>query len=350
MRPSNYIYLLVLSLGMLSLCNAQEASVSEGGAPLFLMEEPLELKFQFSGKELRRETNDSTYLKSTLWYKSGTAGWDTLQVKIRARGIFRRSQCYFTPIRIKFKKRRVKETLFADIKKTKVVLPCQLERGNDDLVVKEYLAYKLYEVLTPYHLKTKPVRITYIEEKGKRTREHQLTGFLIEDMDNLEDRTGGKEVKRPVHPRQQDAYHSVLQAFFQFMIGNTDYSTSKLHNEKLLYTDEKILPVPYDFDMSGLVNAPYATVSNTQRLPREIGSVTERAYKGYDRGADLREQVRTYFLEKETELLAVAENLQEDFEDPREYRGALDFLESFFEILRDDQQFERYFIKFLRSD
>ncbi|WP_445383093.1 hypothetical protein [Robiginitalea sp. IMCC43444] len=350
MRSSIFLYVLVLSFCSLGLCKAQETALYVPAAPLFQTEDPLALKFQFSGKELKRETNDSTYLKSDLWYKIADAPWDSMQVKIRARGIFRRSQCYFTPIRIKFKKRRVKETLFADIKKTKVVLPCKLERGKDDLVLKEYMAYKLYEVVTPYHLKTKLAQITYSEVRGKRTRDHQLTGFLIEDMDNLEDRSGGKEVKREVHPRQQDDYHSVLQDFFQFMIGNTDYSTSKLHNEKLFYIDEKILPVPYDFDMSGLVNAPYATVSNTQRLPRDIGSVTERAYKGYDRGAALREQLRSFYLDKEAELLAVADSLQNRFEDPREYRSARSFLESFFEILRDDQQFERYFIKYLRTD
>ena len=36
------------------------------------------------------------------------------------------------------------------------------------------------------------------------------------------------------------------------MIGNTDFSQAYSHNVKLLYIDEQMLPIPYDFDMAGL--------------------------------------------------------------------------------------------------
>ena len=47
-----------------------------------------------------------------------------------------------------------------------------------------------------------------------------------------------------------DADASVRNAMFQYMIGNTDFSTAYQHNNKLLYIDKLIIPLPYDFDMS----------------------------------------------------------------------------------------------------
>ena len=47
---------------------------------------------------------------------------------------------------------------------------------------------------------------------------------------------------------------------FQYLIGNTDFALSALHNAELLGRENgDYWPIVYDFDFSGAVNARYAT-------------------------------------------------------------------------------------------
>ena len=154
-----------------------------------------------------------------------------------------------------------------------------LESNNNDNIEQELLAYKLYEKISPYHFKTRKVKITMLEQKGKKIKEHSLDGFLIEDDNLVADRFEGKVFERYIHPLAMDADSSVKNAFFQFMIGNTDFSVAYQHNGKLLYIDKKIIPLPYDFDMAGLVDASYATVNTSLG----ISSVKDRVYRGFKR-------------------------------------------------------------------
>ena len=87
---------------------------------LFYEIEPLELKLTFSSKEVKINTNDSTYVDIPLFVLDQKK-WDTINVSLRARGNFRRSTCFFPPIRMEIKKKPRKETLFEHYKKTKIV-------------------------------------------------------------------------------------------------------------------------------------------------------------------------------------------------------------------------------------
>jgi hypothetical protein len=216
-----------------------------------------------------------------------------------------------------------------------------LEKNNDDFVIKEYIAYKLYEIIAPYHFKTRLTRIDLIEERGKRTNTHQLIGFVIEDIDAVAKRYDAREIERIIHPLQQDAVASIQNAFFQYLIANTDFSTKQQHNQKIIFSDKKIIPVPYDFDMSGLVNANYAAVTNIQNLSGSITEVTQRIYKGYERDITLLQQVRAQYLDKRMEMLDALELLKDEFQDRNQYREAEKFIESYFEILESDKKFKK---------
>lgn len=318
----------------------QEPS-SERSMNFFADQNPLMIQLKYSIKEVKRQTNDSTYLASKLWFKDTTESWDSVSIKLRARGNYRRENCYFAPLKLKLKKAEAKGTLFEENTKFKLVLPCLLERNNDDLVIKEYLAYKLYEIIAPYHFKTRLTRIDLIEERRKRTNTHQLIGFVIEDIDAVAKRYDAREIERIIHPLQHDPVASVQNAFFQYLIANTDFSTKKQHNQKIIFSDKKIIPVPYDFDMSGLVNANYAAVTNIQNLSGSITQVTQRIYKGYERDITLVQQVRAEYLEKKTAMLAALELLKDEFQDRNQYREAEKFIESYFEILESDKKFKK---------
>ena len=78
---------------------------------LFQDQAPLNIKLSYSNKKMRVKTNDSTLIKTTLSYQQDNV-WKTVDVSLRARGNFRRSKCYFPPIKMKIKKSNGKGTLF----------------------------------------------------------------------------------------------------------------------------------------------------------------------------------------------------------------------------------------------
>ncbi len=318
--------------------------------PLFLNQEPIPIKLKMSIKDVKKNTNDSTYLESMLYFKNNSEVYDSLKIELRARGNNRRENCYYAPLKLKFSKSDSKETPFVGNKKLKLVLPCLIESNNDDFVIKEYMAYKLYEIVTPIHYKTRLLNIEFIEDKGKRFKSNELKGFLIEDIDNVAKRHNGNEMKRRVMPLQQDGLASVRNSFFQYMIANTDYSTMYNHNGKLLFVDKKIVPLPYDFDMSGLVDASYAVVSNVQNMNLDITEVTERAYKGYKRDEQLFELVRQEFINNKPKMFETIDSLEKYFQDNNQFIRAKRFIESFFDIIQDDKSFKRRILDKARDD
>ena len=230
--------------------------------------------------------------------------WNDLQVSLRARGNFRRSKCYFPPIKMKIKKSKAEGTLFEGNKNLKLVVPCLLEKEKNDNIIQEFIAYKFYEKISPYYFKTRLVDIEFTEIKKKKTEVHKLTGFLIEDDKRVADRFEGKSFERYIHPKAMDDLTSVQNSFFQFMIGNTDFSVAYQHNGKLLYVNKKIHPLPYDFDLCGLVDASYAIVNSTLG----ISSVRDRKYRGFKRDESLLEKVREQIISKKNEFFQIVDS------------------------------------------
>ena len=308
---------------------------------LFRSEEPLPLRLSYSQRDIKKITNDSTYIDTDLSYEDSAGEWKTIPVNARVRGNNRLKNCYFPPIKLKIKKSNTKGTLFEGNKKLKLVMPCLLQKENNDLVLKEYLGYKLYEPISPYHYKTRLVDIEFKEERGKNIKEHKLRGILIEDIDNIADRFQANELKRTVHPLQQDNIGSIRNDLFQYMIGNTDYSSAYQHNQKLLFVEKKTVPIPYDFDMSGLVDASYAVVSQIGDQELAITDVTQRLYRGFERTPAEYQQVRQEYLSHKGEMLAILDKHKADFDDPNEFTRTKDFIVSFFEVLENDGKFGR---------
>ena len=315
---------------------------------LFLSNDPIPVKLRYSNKVLRKETNDSTYIDSEIKYMTSDDSWKTLEVKIRARGNYRRENCYFPPVKMKIKKSVSAGTLFEGNKKLKLVLPCVLQNDYNDKVLKEYMAYKLYELVSPYHFNTRLLDIDFTDEKGQKVKSYTVKGFFIEDIDRVKDRCNGKQVKRSIHPLEQDDLCSVRNDFFQFMIGNTDYSSAYRHNEKLLFVDSNIMPVPYDFDMSGLVDASYAVVSQVQGEVLSITDVTHRLYRGFKRNPATYQTVRNEFLNNKIKMLAIVNDLESSFEDPKEFATARKFINDFFEVIANDGSYKKQILNVAR--
>ena len=338
--------LLFFQLTTLSFLVAQnESNISETKkeSNLFKDQSILPIKLSYSNKELKKETNDSTYIKSFLSYKQDDGTWKTLDVELRARGKFRRSNCYFVPVKIKIKKENYKKTLFKGNKKLKLVLPCNTGIDNNDNILKEYLAYKLYEVISQYNFKTRLVDISLSESRGKKIKEHNIKGFLIEDDKIVAKRHEGKIIDRSINPLNQDPTTCVQNAYFQFMIGNVDFSIAKQHNAKLLYIDKKIFPLPYDFDMSGLVNPNYGNPGLGMK------SMTQRKFRGVKRSTILMQRVRQEFISSKDEMLKIVNDLKSSFENQKEFDMAKNYINEFFDILINDKYFNQEILSAMRE-
>lgn len=304
---------------------------------LFDSEEILEINLKFSVKKLRSETNDSTFLDSFLIYKDSEGTLDTLDVGLRARGNFRRENCYYPPVRMRLKKKEGKDNLFDGSRNLKIVFPCTKLKNADSYIVKEFLCYQLYEQVSEYTFQTRMIRINFENEDDKKGEVESLLGFLIEDDDKVADRFDGEilENKRVVGTVLEDSA-AIRHDLFQYMIGNTDWSSMYQHNIKILKLDSKtVVPLAYDFDMTGMVMPPYAQVSNLV----DIENVSQRLYRGFCRDELLMKSIRDEFLAKETLLYDEIKKL-EHLVPAYEIKFMNNYLKDFFDVLKDDRRFE----------
>ncbi|NER11406.1 hypothetical protein SAMN06265375_103236 [Muriicola jejuensis] len=343
------LYILFLYPACLISQAAEDTVEVKETSRLFLEQETLPIRLAFSNKEMKKETNDSTYLFTKLHFKD-EGNWDSLDVRIRARGNYRRTHCYFPPLKVKIKKSEAKGTLFKGNKELKLVMPCVQSTNTLDNIVKEYMAYKIYEVISPFHFKTRMADIEFIEFKGNKNKVHQVKGFIIEDIDNVAERTRARKMNRVVHPLEQDDITSVQNDLFQYMIGNTDFSTAYQHNQKLLFTEDyKTVPLPYDFDMSGLVDASYAVVSQVGGEVLSIESVTDRMYRGFVRDEAVFQTVRRQYLDLKPEIFGVIDGLKSEFDNEKEFEIARKFIGDFYTVLENDNQFASQIVRMART-
>ncbi|WP_411768180.1 hypothetical protein [Winogradskyella sp. A3E31] len=281
-------------------------------------------------------------MKSNIAYLNSENEWQDVDIKIRARGKFRKKNCFFTPLKLKVSKDNAKKTVFKGSRKLKLVMPCK-KSNSSDFVLKEYLAYKMYEQISEYHFKTRLLDIEYKDVKKKDDKLYKFKGFVIEDDEDLAERVGGKVFDKKKHPANFDEV-TVRNALFQFMIGNTDYSVSYQHNMKMLFVDKKSVPIPYDFDLCGLVDSDYAIVSDSRKNPLPITKVTERYYLGYKRDLSVYDKIRNEYLEKKPEILKVLDDHKTFFENIESYNKAKQFMLDFFKILESDSLFKKEII------
>ena len=324
--------ILIVILFICSFAQAQKALSSD---LLYEDQTPMKIKLNYSNKDMKKKTNDSTLIETNLNFFNEEK-WNTIPVSLRARGNFRRAKCYFPPIKMKIKKSKTKNTVFNGNKSLKLVLPCRTENEKNDNILQEYIAYKIYELISPYHFKTRRVDVDFTEPKGKKSKTFFLKGFLIEDDSRLAKRFDGRVVEQFIHPMAMRGLTSVRHAFFQYLIGNTDFSVSFQHNGKLLYTSKEFLPLPYDFDMTGWVDPSYGFGNPTLGL----SSLTERVYRGFKRDDLLMNSVRKEFIDSKTDIVSLVNSFKSEFDNEYEFDKMYEFMEDFFEIIEDDNKFK----------
>jgi hypothetical protein len=223
---------------------------------------------------------DPGYHEGTLVYYDSTGRRNEIIVEARARGHFRKNpdNCNFPPLKLKFKKKNVAGTVFEGLKRIDMVNHCQNENLDyEQYVLQEYLIYQTYSLYTPLSFKTRLARVHYLDVHGPKDTLTRFA-FFVENPEDMASRNDGEFLE--LESAQQDKLDQdqlALMAIFNYMIINTDYSIPIMHNVVLVSRDyfEPPLPVPYDFDWSGLINIPYDSPYVTY-----IGGSPQRAYKG----------------------------------------------------------------------
>ena len=299
---------------------------------LFIDQKPLKIRLNYSNNNLNKNTNDSTLMKTKLFFIQENKNKE-IDVSVRARGNFRRKHCYFTPVQIKIKKRDASNTIFSDNRTLKLVLPCKNDKDKNDNILKEFIAYKIYEIISPFYFKTRRLEINYTDQKRKNQKNFNLIGFFIEDDDKVAKRFDSKIIKRKISPLAMDDFNSVNLSFFNFLIGNTDFSSAHQHNGKLLFYEKKIIPIPYDFDLTGWVKPKYGS-GITNRLGY---SFEERNYIGFKREKIIYSKVRNHYLTLKEKILKTVELYESEFEYKKSYYLMMNYLREFYEILENDK-------------
>jgi len=318
---------------------AERAAAAER-APLFQSTEPLRLTLRTDIEWLRDERNDSVEVEGTATFVDLDGSVIERPVDVRARGNFRRDKrnCNFPPLRLDFPRGQMDGTVFEGQNRLKLVTPCH--DGRDDYqryVYDEYLAYRVYQMLTPYSFRARLVEITYEDIEDDYDTRTKI-GFLIESDEQLAERNRATHVElTQLHPARAEAQQSIVASMFNYMIGNTDWSAAYFHNVVLLRTeDARYMSVPYDFDFSGVVNARYATVPPL--LADRIRRVTQRLYRGFCRPELQREPIAELFNAKREDIRDLYLGFELHEEDDR--RDRLEYFEDFYEVINDPAEFE----------
>lgn len=314
-----------------------------GLAPLFAEHSVVEVTIDAPLTALMDVRPDKAYLDGSFTFTDIDGSERKVGLKLRTRGNYRRDKehCDFAPIRLNLIKSELEGTLFEGQDKLKLVTHCQ---NNDPLyegiLLREYTAYRLLHELTPKSFAVRLLKINYLDTESRKTR--TKFGFVIEDNDAVAKRNDMKIANVGlITNKYLDAQQASLIHVFQYMIGNTEYSVLRpepdkdcCHNADLMAPKGESLytPVAYDFDFSGLVNAPYAEPNPRYKLP----NVRVRLFRGSCKYDQQLETTLRYFKEKRSSLLAVIDDIEDLSRLSRS--SVLRYIDEFYERIetRDD--------------
>jgi len=310
-------------------------------APLFEDSAVMDATLEGPLAELMRDAESREQLPFVL-----RAGGTEHAIKVRVRGKSRLRVCDFLPMRLNFKKSEVGGTVFAEQDKLKLVVPCQTAERAEKNLIEEYAVYRLFNLLTPASYRVRLLRMTFTDT-GREDDSTRLHAFLLEPGQRLAQRLDGEESERTgVSVSWLEPQQMALVYVFQYLIGNVDWSLVRpleekacCHNGTLIETGSGLLYVPYDFDLSGFVDAPYAFPPAELRLK----SVTQRRYRGFCTDRTYLEQALDTIVSKRAEIDAVIQSLPVLSEKDKARR--MGYLDQFFRSAENRdrllQRFER---------
>jgi hypothetical protein len=310
---------------------------------LFGSDEPLEftLAADFKATFKSRDTMNVKPQKATLSVKDSSGTVVAIPIQISPRGHFRlRSDvCNFPPIRLIFSEKGMKGTPFAGQKSLKLGTHCQVrDKEFAEIPVREHAAYEVLNMMTDASFKSRLAKVTYVpagDEKDSVTK----YGLLIEDESDMAKRNGGRIFTvRGGTFSDMDPQQTALISVYAYFLGNTDWSLYSLHNIRLVMVGDRYIPIPYDFDWSGVVFARYAKPDPRLGIP----TVQDRLFRGPCLTPAELAPIIAKFNEQKPAVRALYTKLP--FDDGYR-RRALDYLDDFYHVIGDQRQVKREIIE-----
>lgn len=274
---------LIIVMSVSAKANSRKKRDSLLRLPLFKNEQLLDLQLKGELISLLNDIGEDRKYHNCL-FKSESLDWGLskgIEVKVKTRGNFRRRKqnCNFPPLRFKFPVDLLKGTEFEGQNHLKYVSHCQSAiEGFEQNTIKEYLVYKMYNLVNLHSYRVRLSRILFVDTISGDSL--QRIGFFLEDRNDVATRRG-KKILAYKNIQQYDVLRAdmVMLSLFQLMVGNSDWDVSRLHNIDLLSVDDNSVPVavPFDFDWCGIVNHSYYTPDPNIDMKGKY----KRMYKGY---------------------------------------------------------------------
>lgn len=320
--------------GMLAL-TALTVATGASAQGLFRETTPLDVTISTELRSLIRD-RDSTRMTAhagTLTYKDAAGASHTFPVKLKTRGHFRRQprNCDFPPIRLSAERKDVHGTLFQGNADLKVTTNCRpANREYEQYVLAEYAMYRAYQIVSPRHFRTRLARLVW-HDAANATPDVISWGFFVEDDDEVAKKDDAKVLEtRGAVFSDLETRQLAITSLFEYMVANTDWSVSGLHNIALMRdTVGRLFPIAYDFDWSGAVNPRYAFPD--ARLG--IRTVTERLYRGPCLTPEQWQPIIARFTAARPRIDAVIDSVPAL--EPRRRQATHEFLAEFYRITGD---------------
>lgn len=337
------------ALAVLSI--ATLAAPATAQTPLFAADDPLRVEIRGPFSALAKGSRDRSRSHPARLTLAGTNTPHAIRLSPRGITRLRRETCSFPPLRVDFAPSPTAPSPFAGQSRLKLVTHCQASTDFQQHVLLEYAAYRLYNVLTPASFRVRLASIDYVDDDGRAITSR--AGFFIEERDDVGRRLGlgPARTSDTVPVARLNPAAAARVALFQYMIGNLDWSMRAgpkgegcCHNSRLFAASgaagsgANLVSVPYDFDYSGLVDAPYAVPPDGSDR-----SVRRRDYQGYCRHDVQARAAAADFRGKRAAILA--EFARIPGLDARSQRTAATYLEDFFADISSDERLAEKVLK-----
>ncbi len=296
----------------------------------------LELVLHLDSLFMDRRHKNYQDASATFTFENGETWTDSMEVKVR--GIFRAAKCDNPPLKIKYSKNLLKKRGLKKRNEYKLVYPCKSNKIYQNYIYKEYLIYKLYNELTDKSLRVHLIDFT-LKDATQKKEDIQSIGFLVEHREEIIKRLDAhKNDIRCLPVKMLSPYDYTLFQVFQFMIGNVDWLIENCKNTEVIQLqDNTIIPIPYDFDFTGMVNPSYA-------VPNRIFKqkyVTDRYFLGHEKSMEELMPIFELFKEKKKNFVQLITEFP--YLSNRDRKAMLKYLESFYRILDRPAQVKRAF-------
>jgi hypothetical protein len=321
------------------VASAHDSTKHRGAAAFFESQEPTEVTLTTNIGKIRGDKGDNPpWRQATLSYKGPEGNLVTVPLKARTRGIWRLKMCEFPPLRLDFSGGTSKGTIFQKLDKPKLVSYCRDIDSYEQYILQEYQLYRIYQLLTPVSHRARLLKFVYADSADGKVRARRY-GFIMEEPKALAARLGGKVMEQKgALPGDLDGFQDALFGVFQYFIGNTDFSEAGLHNVEMFFNNEGVaMPIAYDFDFAGAVNARYATTD--ERL--KIQNVRQRLFRGYCTDADAYGKVFALFNEKKAQIYALYSDSIGSLMDRGTVKETLRYFNEFYDTINDKRSAKR---------